>query len=158
MDCTERQMTKIAREAEKLVIQTMKGTGIGSEEMDLIHLVRHNPGILQKEVSEKLNMDKAAVARRASRLEEKGYLVQMANPEDGRSRKLYATEKAEALKTSKAQVETVFYEWLLEELSEEEKQIFSNTLHYLYTRSRTESRAGFPHVKALLKENGDEKQ
>ena len=85
MDKTKRQITKIAREANKLVIRTMKDDGIGSGEMDLIHLVRHNPGISQKEACLRLNMDKGAVARRTASLEQKGYLTRKENPADGRS-------------------------------------------------------------------------
>ena len=90
-----REITKIAREANKLVLRTLRADGIGSGEMDMIHLVRHNPGITQKEAGEKLNMDKGAVARRARSLEEKGYLVRKVNPDDARSQLLYATESAE---------------------------------------------------------------
>ena len=116
MDQSKRQITKIAREANKLVIRTMKEGGIGSGEMDLIHLVRHNPGLSQKEICLQLNMDKGAVARRTASLEQKGYLIRRENPADGRSQLLYATEKAEKLKISKAAVESVFYAWLLEGL------------------------------------------
>ena len=42
-DPTERQMTKIAREAAKFTVQMMKADGIGTAEFDFIHLVRHNP-------------------------------------------------------------------------------------------------------------------
>lgn len=150
MDTTQRQMTKIAREVNKLVIQTMKTGGIGSGELDLIHLVRHNPGISQKEICAQLNMDKGAVARRTANLEHKGFLIRRENPADGRSQLLYATEKAESLKTSKAAVETVFYEWLLEELDPEEKASFTATLNKLYLRSKQESRSGFPHVTERL--------
>ena len=62
MDKTKRQITKIAREANKLVIRTMKDDGIGSGEMDLIHLVRHNPGITQTKARETLKIDKGAAA------------------------------------------------------------------------------------------------
>ena len=55
-------------------------------------------------------------------LEAKGYLVRKPNPEDGRSQLLYATEKAEKLKNSKAHIETVFYEWLLSELPGRQKK------------------------------------
>lgn len=116
MGAAGRQITKIAREVNKLVIRTMKEGGIGSGEMDLIHLVRHNPGLSQKEVSLQLNMDKGAVARRTASLEQKGYLIRRDNPADGRSQLLYATSEAEQLKTSKAAVESVFYEWLFEEI------------------------------------------
>ena len=125
MDMTKRQITKIAREANKLVIRTMKEDGIGSGEMDLIHLVRHNPGLSQKEISVQLNMDKGAVARRTASLEQKGYLTRRENPADGRSQLLYATEKAETLKTSKATVETAFYAWLLEGLDPAEDASFT---------------------------------
>lgn len=150
MDHSKRQITKIAREVNKLVIRTMKDGGIGSGEVDLIHLIRHNPGISQKEASRELNMDKGAVARRTASLEQKGYLIRKDNPADGRSRLLYATEKAEQLKTSKSAVETVFYEWLLEELDDNEKAAFTSMLNRLYLRSKKESRSGFPHVTERL--------
>ena len=152
MDASKRQITKIAREVNKLVIRTMKDSGIGYGEMDLIHLVRHHPGISQKEACLQLNMDKGAVARRTANLELKGYMVRKSNPADGRSQLLYATEKAERLKTSKAAVETAFYEWLLAELPEEEKATFAGTLDKLYLRAKKESRGGFPHVTARLDE------
>ena len=152
MDTTRRQITKIAREAGSLTVRMMKETGIGSGEVDLIHAVRHAPGISQSELCRQLNMDKGAVARRAASLEAKGYLVRRRNPEDARGQMLYATEAAEELKRSKTQIETVFYEWLLEELTEEERRSFSMLLHRLYARSKQERREGFPHVIARLEE------
>ena len=152
MDHPAREITKIAREAGKLTVRMMKETGIGSGEVDLIHAVRHAPGISQSELCRQLNMDKGAVARRAASLEAKGYLVRRRNPEDARGQMLYATEAAEELKRSKTQIETVFYEWLLEELTEEERQTFALLLHRLYARSKQERRVGFPHVIARLKE------
>ncbi len=150
MDFTKRQITKIAREANKLTIQTMKEKGIGSGEFDLIHLVRHNPGISQKDAGQKLNMDKGAVARRVVSLELKGYLKRKENPDDARSRLLYATEKADSLKNSKAAVEAAFYTWLLEELSFEDREVFCNILEQLYLRSKAESRSGFIHLYERL--------
>ena len=54
MDPTERKMTKIARELNKLTVQTMKEEGIGTAEFDFIHLVRHHPGITQAQLREEL--------------------------------------------------------------------------------------------------------
>lgn len=150
MDSSKRQITKIAREANKLVIRTMKEGGIGSGEVDLIHLIRHNPGLSQKEISLRLNMDKGAVARRTASLEKKGYLCRMENPADGRSQFLYPTDKAEELKNSKASVEAEFYEWLLEDLEDIEKEQFLHVLDKLYWRSKKESRSGFPHILQRL--------
>ena len=147
-DPTERQMTKIAREAAKFTVQMMKADGIGTAEFDFIHLVRHNPGMTQADVRAALKIDKGAAARRAASLEAKGYLVRKPNPDDGRSQLLYATPKAEELKNSKAAIETVFYAWLVEELPET-----------LYWRSKNQRRAGFPDVTARVQQmNGEEIQ
>ena len=127
MDNTERKITKIAREANRFTVQTMKEDGIGTAEMDVIHFVRHNPGTTQKEMWETLKIDKGATARRVARLEEKGYLTREPNPLDGRSQLLYPTEKAEALRNSKAEIEGSFYEWLLDGLPDDE-----NTEHPLF--------------------------
>ncbi len=150
MDKSERKMTKIAREVSKFTVQTMKEDGIGTAEFDFIHLVRHNPGITQAQVREQLKLDKGATARRTASLENKGYLIRKVNPEDKRSSNLYATEKAESLKNSKAYLEGIYYEWLLCQLSEEECGAFVKTLDKLYVLSKTESRAGFPNLKKIV--------
>ena len=152
MDLTERKITKIAREASKLAVRTLKEDGIGTAEYDFIHLVRHHPGITQAEVREQLRVDKGAAARRAASLEAKGYLRREASPADGRSRCLYATAQTERLKNSKAAVETRFYDWLLAQLTEPERAEFARVLDVLYQRCKAESKAGFPNVAAAVKE------
>ena len=156
MDATQRKMTKIAREVGKFTVQTMKEEGIGTAEFDVIHLVRHNPGITQTKVRETLKIDKGAAAKRVASLENKGYLIRKPNPDDGRSQLLYATEKAEQLKNSKAHIETVFYEWLLAELPEKEKEAFCTTLNKLYWKSKNERRAGFVNIAAILESETEE--
>ena len=152
MDITKRKITKIAREAEKLVLVSLREEGVGTAEIDLIHALRHNPGCTQAKLAEILHADKAAIARRTKNLEAKGYLVRKPNPEDGRSQLLYATEKAEKLKNSKAHIETVFYEWLLSELPGEEKEAFCKTLDTLYWKSKRQRQKGFTDVAKLLEE------
>ncbi len=156
MDDTQRKMTKIAREVGKFTVQMMKEEGIGTAEFDVIHFVRHHPGATQTNMRETLKIDKGAAAKRVASLEHKGYLIRKPNPEDGRSQLLYATEKAEELKNSKAQIETVFYEWLLEELPEEEKAAFCKTLDTLYWRSKRERQAGFENVARRVREKTEE--
>lgn len=157
MDSTQRKITKIAREVSKFTVQTMKEEGIGTAEFDVIHLVRHNPGITQKKVCETLKIDKGAAAKRVASLEHKGYLIRKVNPEDKRSQLLYATEQAESLKNSKAHIETVFYDWLLEGLPEKEKEAFCATLDKLYWKSKEERRAGFVDIAKRLEEEEGQK-
>ena len=147
MDCTERKITKIAREAETLVLRTLREEGVGTAEIDLIHALRHNPGCTQAALAELLHADKAAIARRTKNLEAKGYLIRKDAPNDRRSQLLYPTEKAESLKSSKAEIEAAFYAYLTSTLPQEEAAAFAASLDKLYTASKTESRAGFPHFR-----------
>lgn len=157
MDITERKITKIAREAEKLVLRTMREEGVGTAEIDLIHALRHNPGCTQAALAELLHADKAAIARRTKNLEAKGYLIRRDAPNDRRSQLLYPTEKAEGLRASKAGIEVAFYEYLTSVLTEEEASAFAASLNKLYTASKTESRAGFPHFqRSTGRETNDE--
>ena len=146
MEHPARKITKIAREAERLVLLTMRRDGIGTAEIDCIHAVRHHPGITQTELAATLNSDKPAIARRTASLERKGYLRREPNPEDGRSHLLFPTEKAEGLRNAKADAENLFYEYIMAGLSEAERTAFLSALDTLYTRSKEESRAGFPHI------------
>lgn len=156
MDITERKITKIAREAEKLVLRTLREQDVGTAEIDLIHALRHNPGCTQAALAELLHADKAAIARRTKNLEAKGYLVRRDAPRDRRSQLLYPTEKAERLKASKAEIEAAFYEYLIGALTREEAAAFAAALDKLYTVSKAESRAGFPHFQIPAGGEADE--
>lgn len=145
MDITERKITKIAREAEKLVLLSLREEGVGTAEIDLIHALRHNPGCTQAKLAELLHADKAAIARRTRNLEGKGFLVRREDPKDRRSQLLFPTEKAEAMRSSKSEIEASFYEYLTAVLTDGEAECFAALLDKLYTASKAESRAGFPH-------------
>ena len=158
MEHPARKITKIAREAEHLVLLAMRGEDVGTAEIDCIHAVRHHPGITQTELAAMLNSDKPAIARRTASLERKGYLLRRPNPEDGRSQLLYATEKAEGLRNAKAEAESAFYDYLMEGLDRETRAAFLAALDTVYRRSKEESRAGFPHLKAILEEKANESE
>ena len=155
MDSTERKITKIAREAEKLVLCMLREKGVGTAEIDLIHAVRHHPGCTQAALADLLHADKAAIARRTKNLEAKGYLVRKDAPNDRRSQLLYPTAKAESLKSSKAEIEASFYEYLTSTLPADEAAAFAATLDKLYHVSKTESRAGFPHFQKERETNDE---
>ena len=155
MDETRRKITKIARAVEKFTLQNMRRKGVGAAEFDVIHLVRHNPGITQTQVVQALNMDKGAAAKRVASLENKGYLIRKPNPADGRSQLLYATEAADGLRNSKAHIEEVFYTWLLEDLDREEAEQFCATLDKLYQKSKAQRKADFRDVAARLEQEED---
>lgn len=158
MEHPARKITKIAREAERLILLAMRGNGIGTAEIDCIHAVRHEPGITQTELARRLNIDKPAIARRTANLERKGYLRKEPNPVDGRSQLLYPTKAAESLRDNKAEVESDFYDYLMEGLDEETRKTFLSALDTLYHRSKEESRAGFSHLLTQGEDKKDETQ
>jgi DNA-binding MarR family transcriptional regulator len=151
MENEGRKISKIARELNKLVLKMTKEDGIGSSEIDLIHLVRHNPGISQKEVGEKLNVDKGAIAKRVVSLEKKGYIYRENDVNDKRKHYLYALPKAESLKNTKVDIENIFYDWLFLDLDEKEKEMFLDTLDKLYQKSKKESRNNFINISKKFK-------
>lgn len=152
MEHPARKITKIAREAERLVLLAMREEHIGTAEIDCIHAVRHHPGITQTELAAALNTDKPAITRRTASLERKGYLRREPNPDDGRSQLLYATPQADGLRNAKEEAESAFYDYLMEGLDEKTQAAFLSALDTLYRRSKEESRAGFPHLKQRLAE------
>ena len=47
---------------------------------------------------------------------------------------------------SRTSIEAAFYDWLLEDLSQEEKETFQTILDKVYAKSKKESRLHFPNV------------
>lgn len=156
MDLTKRQITKIAREASKLAGRLLRDQGVGTAEFDVIHVIRKNPGITQAGIREVLAIDKGALARQIASLEAKGFLMRRDNPQDRRSQLLYATDKADQLKSSKAYIESTYYAWLLDGLPLQERQQFAQLLDVIYHRSKEESKAGFAEVLSLLEQHPKE--
>ena len=149
MDITQRQITKIAREVGKFTSRMMKAEGVGTAEFDLIHVVRKRPGITQAEISKILGADKGAVAKQTANLD---YLWRKNNPADRRSQLIFPTERAQSMKNSKAHIEALFYEWLVEPLSKEEQKEFARLLDILYHRCKVESKADFPEMNSRIRE------
>ena len=147
-DCGKRQKRAMPQHMAGLYRRgPCTGCGACTAEIDLIHAVRHHPGCTQAQLAELLHADKAAIARRTKNLEAKGLLIRRDAPSDRRSQLLYPTKKAESLRSSKAEIEAAFYEYLTNVLTAEEAAAFAAALNKLYTASKTESRAGFPHFR-----------
>lgn len=146
-------MTKIVREMNKYKELREKENKLNPSEEVLLHLIRHHEGISQKELVVLRNVDKAAVARELSKLEQKGY-IERKPCEDLRTRLIYSTKKTKNLKQELVSYEEEFFEWLFSSIESKEKEKFFETLTVLYLRSKQESRNGFTQ---LLEMNENEK-
>lgn len=156
MDITRRKITKIAREVSRFTAQTFRDSDIGAAEYDLLNLIRQNPGITQIELSRILGCHKSTITRQTASLTKKGYLSSAENEADGRSKLLYATKKADSVKKSRAHTEALFYEWLLDELSEDERAEFALLIDQLYQRCKQESGDDFVHIREIVKNDTTE--
>lgn len=143
MDESRRQITKIARDVSRFTQKTLKESGIGPSEIDVLHVIRKNDGVTQKDICEKIGIDKGAVARIIVSLEKKSFVYRKDNPNDKRSSLIYAYKKADTLKDSKASLEAKYYEWLLEDVDSKEKEVFLKVLNDLYQKSKDESKNEF---------------
>lgn len=147
MEDSKRQITKIARDVSRYTQKKLKTYGIGPSELDVLHVVRKNDGVTQKFICDKCGFDKAAVARIIVSLEKKQLVTRKDNPNDKRSSLIFSTNKANALKDTKSQIEAYYYSWLFNDLDKKEKENFLNTLNKLYEKSKKESKNEFNNIK-----------
>lgn len=152
MSNSKRKITKIAREAGRFSTLVLKNQELGASEYETVHCIRHNPGINQELLAKMVHLDKSAVARQAQSLEKKGYITRQCDPQDKRAKLLYPTQKAESVKNSRVNVENLFYDWLFDELNEEEKSVFFPLLDRLYTKSKAERKTDFKTLVSLYEE------
>lgn len=146
MDLTKRRIRKIDRDAQRFVARALGNTDLSLSDYDMIHTVRHRPGITQEELRRLYCLDKSTIARRAAKLEEAGYLRRRPSPEDKRRKELFVTERGEALREAKVEAEAFYFEWLTSELTEEELAVLVPLLDKLQLRSRDERRQEFIHL------------
>jgi DNA-binding MarR family transcriptional regulator len=148
MDVDLRAITKIAREAQRFVTRHLKETGLGTEDYDYLHFVRHHGGCTQADVAETLNLDKSTISRKTARLITQGFIQRRGDQNDHRSFHLYATDKAEETKKATLSAEERFYRYIQQQsnLTPEETETFLSLLSRLYDASKAERKTDFSHL------------
>lgn len=147
MDLSKRYISKICRVAHRYANSSLKGIDLGASEYECLHYIRKNKGISQEKLRNIINIDKSAVSRMITNLERKGYIYQIQDENDKRSKRLFATDKADEIKNATSSVESFFYEWLLEGIHEDEKKVFIKVLNELYVKSKKERIENFVNIK-----------
>ncbi len=158
MDPSRRKITKIARNAAHFVQSRAKDQGLGGSEYEVIHCIRKSPGISPDEIGRQLYLEKSAVAHLTASLEKKGFIRREVDPGDRRRRRIFPTEKAEALKNSRAALEAYYYGWLYQQTEPEKLAVFLEVLDTLYIRSKEARRDENRPLIRLLEEEMDGKE
>lgn len=148
MDPTKRRIRKIDRDAQRFVARALGNTDLSLSDYDMIHTVRHRPGVTQEELRRLYCLDKSTIARRAARLEAAGYIFRRPSSGDKRRKELFVTEKGDALREAKVEAESFYFHWLTAELTEAELAALVPLLDRLQLRSRDERRQDFVHLLA----------
>ncbi len=99
------------------------------------YVCRH-PGCVQESLAEALCVDKTTVAHHLARLEEKGYIERRAAEDDARYRRVYPTEKAEALYPQLRDAYDAFYDGLLRDLSPDDREAVARLSEILYNNAK----------------------
>ncbi len=146
MDPTDRKIRKIDRDVQRFVSKALGNADLSLSDYDMIHTVRHRPGITQEDLRQLYYQDKSTVARRAAKLESSGYLERRTHPVDARRKQLFVTPKGEALRDAKVDAEAFYFTWLVQTLSPSELETLCSLLDRLQIRSRDERRAQFEHL------------
>lgn len=105
--------------------------GVSVTQLGALFLIARNPGCLQKDLADQLNLNNPALTGLASRMEENGLIQRQACKHDGRATRLYLTE----LGNSRIQQARPLIEQLNAALTEgftpEEIQVVLRFLHHL---------------------------
>lgn len=97
MKSVGKYISKINRRLNILLTHDLKKLNIGSGQyLFLINLYKQE-GVNQKELGEKLNIDKANTARAIKKLEKIGYVESIIDAEDKRNKKIYLTKEGHTI-------------------------------------------------------------
>ena len=146
---------RITRWAQGFVARHTKDTGLTPSQIQALRHIGYHKTMSQQELVEDMGVDKAAVTRLVAGLEERGYVIRTADPKDGRAKVIQATEAALQVKDDVIALEEAYYDWLLEGLTVEERQVFCAAMEKLLQRAREGRRSCYSQVNTCQKEEGD---
>lgn len=134
--------------------RTRDGELTPSQIQALRHITYHQV-MSQQELVEDMGIDKAAVTRVVAALEKLGYVTRSADPQDGRAKRIHATEKAMEVKGDVVALESAFYHWLLEAVAQEERPLLERQLNTMLERARSGRKDGYAALEQERRgENG----
>lgn len=108
-----------------------RATGISATQMTALFYLMENDGCLLKELAQGLHMNNSAVSGLADRMEKQGLLTRKANSRDGRSFKIFLTDKAKLLLPDSFKMLKAFNNTITSDFSHEEQEVILRFLHHL---------------------------
>jgi len=158
MEIQKRPISRLARVATTFTMKLMdqSGTDLTHPEIQALRHIGRQGNISQAVLTARLGVDKAAVTRVLKSLEDKGYIYRETDPEDKRGKRVFALEKARSIKDEAVSAETLFYSWLMAELTPEQRDALQSTLEQLADRAAAQRKLGYPEVLAYVEKERNE--
>ncbi len=111
--------------------------GITGYQQSYLIKICDNPGIPQEQLSKILYVNKSSVTRQLAMLEKAGFITRSPHEEDKRQLLVFPTQKAIDLYPKLRQVIRQWNAALLENIPQEQQEVFSAFLHQLLDRAVT---------------------
>lgn len=146
MDIFRKSFFRIHRIAQRYYNSKME-EGLTAQEAHALRVISFRKTTTQQFLADRLGIDKSQVTRLVKKLEQQGYLTRAINPEDRREKLISATSKADAVREQDLALTGRFYQWLLSEMSEKEREALGQTLEHLLERAIEARRNGFSELE-----------
>lgn len=117
-----KHISGMSRMTQAYFNERMEPFGLGAGQQFFMHRVARYPGLSMAELSRMGFYDNCTATRAVKRLAEAGYVRIEPDKKDGRIKRLYATDKAEALLEAIRQMRRDWYGIVTEGMTEEEKE------------------------------------
>ena len=143
MDDIRRMMKMMYRMAQAYTARAMEGSDLSPTQMQALRTISFHQNISQQELSSHMGIDKAAVARIIPVLEGKGYIVRVADPHDGRIKRLEATPLGQEVKHEILHNETSFYQRAFLGEAEQDMEVFAKVLGRAFERAAEMRKRGY---------------
>ena len=132
------QMKIMNRFARLFKNEYLQELGLVHRESEMILALNREPGRSQEDIADALLIDKSSVARCLANLEERGLVVRTVSPTDRRVTLVDLSPEAKALVPKIREINVRWQEYMLEELSPEEREVFRTAVEKIYRRVRSE--------------------
>lgn len=130
-----RSMAAISRCANQYRTKELSALGLkGNQSIYLLQICRH-PGLTQDQLARNLTMDKSAVARQLTCLEELGYVRRETTANDKRVLLVYPTQKAQDALPEIHRVLRAWEDLITADLSQESREALIGALETMHSRA-----------------------
>ena len=130
-----RSMAAISRCANQYRTKELSALGLkGNQSIYLLQICRH-PGLTQDQLARNLTMDKSAVARQLTCLEELGYVRRETTANDKRVLLVYHTQKAQDALPEIHRVLRAWEDLITADLSQESREALIGALETMHSRA-----------------------